>query len=411
MLSRRQFLAALGASTLGLAGCKYWPEDGFWHRCGPAELPASLAHNALLAKVWQGLDGAQLWDCHVHLLGSGDSGSGCWVNPRMDSLLHPIESLQKSFYLNAACVTDNDMDSAYVQRLLALHTAFPKGAKLMLLAFDWHYNANGERVAELSPFYTPNAYAQRLAREHAQHFEWIASVHPYRADAIEALERAAQGGARAVKWLPAAQGMDPADVRCDRYYEALARLKLPLLTHAGAELAVTGGQMQDYGNPLRLRRALDHGVRVIVAHCASLGDGIDLDRGPDGPAVSNFTLFTRLMEEPRYDKQLYGDLAAVGQLLRAGDALRTLLTRRDWHARLVYGSDYPLPGVMPIFAPRALATEGFLKQDEAVFLSELRRYNPLLFDIALMRLLAVDGRGFDATVFASRRVFVDGSKA
>jgi uncharacterized protein len=409
MLSRRRFLAALGAGTLGLTGCKYWPEDGFWHRCGPAELPASLARNALLAKVWQGIDAAQLWDCHVHLLGSGDSGSGCWVNPRMDSLLHPIESLQKSFYLNAACVTDNDMDSAYVQRLLALHAAFPKGAKVMLLAFDWHHNANGERVAELSPFYTPNAYAQRLAREHAQHFEWTASVHPYRADAIEALERAAQGGARAVKWLPAAQGIDPADAHCDRYYEALARLKLPLLTHAGTELAVHGGQMQDYGNPLRLRRALDHGVRVIVAHCASLGDGTDLDRGPDGPGVSNFALFARLMEEPRYAKQLFGDLAAVGQLLRAGDALRTLLTRRDWHTRLVYGSDYPLPGVMPVFAPRALAADGFLKPEEAMFLTELRRYNPLLFDFALMRLLAVDGRGFDAAAFASRRVFSGGS--
>ncbi len=70
-----------------------------------------------------------------------------------------------------------------------------------------------------------------------------------------------------------------------------------MLTHAGAELAVHGGQMQDYGNPLRLRRALDHGVRVIMAHCASLGDGTDLDRGPDAPAVSNFTLFARLMEE------------------------------------------------------------------------------------------------------------------
>jgi hypothetical protein len=34
-----------------------------------------------------------------------------------------------------------------------------------------------------------------------------------------------------------------------------------------------------------------------------------------------------------------------------------------------------------------------------------------LFDIALMRLLAVDGRGFDAAVFTSRRVFVAGSKA
>ena len=85
--------------------------------------------------------------------------------------------------------------------------------------------------------------------------------------------------------------------------------------------------------------------------------------------------------------------------------MRTLLKRRDWHARLVYGSDYPLPGVMPIFAPRALAAEGFIKSEEAQFLSELRRYNPLLFDLALMRLLAVDGQGFDAAAFATRRVF------
>ncbi|MEK7759479.1 MAG: amidohydrolase, partial [Pseudomonadota bacterium] len=142
-----------------------------------------------------------------------------------------------------------------------------------------------------------------------------------------------------------------------------------------------------------------------MAHCASLGDGIDLDRGPDSPAVSNFKLFARLMDEPRYARLLYGDLAAVGQLLRAGDTLRTLLARRDWHGRLMYGSDYPLPGVMPIFSPRGLATDGFLKQEEALFLSELRRYNPLLFDFALKRLLAVDGRGFDTAVFESRRVF------
>ena len=163
--------------------------------------------------------------------------------------------------------------------------------------------------------------------------------------------------------------------------------------------------MQDYGNPLRLRRALDHGVRVIVAHCASLGDGIDLDRGPDGPAVSNFKLFARLMDEPRYAKLLYGDLAAVGQRLRVGEALHTLITRREWQARLVYGSDYPLPGVMPIFSPRTLAADGFLKQEEAAFLSELRRTNPLLFDFALKRLFAVDGQGFDPVVFAARRVF------
>lgn len=411
MLTRRRLLAALGAGGLGLAGWRLWPEDGLWHPCGPPEISEAFARHALLARIWQGVEPAQLWDCHAHLLGNGDSGSGCWLNPRMDSLWRPIEALQKAFYLNAACVSDNELDSAYVKRLLALHAAFPKGAKLMLLAFDWYHDENGERVEVLSPFHTPNEYAHSLARKYTEHFEWIASVHPYRKDAIEALERAAQGGARALKWLPAAQGMDPADARCDRFYETLERLRLPLLTHAGDELAVHGGQMQDYGNPLRLRRALDCGVRVIVAHCASLGDGVDLDRGPDGPVVSNFKLFTRLMDEARYEKQLYGDLAAVGHRLRAGDTLHTLMTRRDWHARLVYGSDYPLPGVLPIFSLRALAADGFLKEKEAVFLSELRRYNPLLFDFALKRLLAVDGRGFDPAVFASRRVFVDGVKA
>jgi mannonate dehydratase len=407
MLSRRRFLAACAASLVS----QPVPAEWLWHGCGPAALPESLMQDGLMQRIWQGIDPAQFRDCHVHLLGSGDGGSGCWLNPRMESPWHPIERLQKAFYLNAACVSDQPgMDAAYVARLLALLAAFPPGAKLMLLAFDWHHQEDGRRVEALSPFYVPNAYAQRLAREYPQRFEWIASVHPYREDAIEAVVQAARGGARAIKWLPSAQGMDPADARCDRFYETLARLKLPLLTHAGSELAVHGGQMQDYGNPLRLRRALDRGVRVIVAHCASLGKGVDLDRGPNGPAVSNFTLFARLMDEPRYAKRLYGDLAAVGQLLRAGDTLRALVLRRDWQARLVYGSDYPLPGVQPIFSPRGLAADGFLRKEEAVFLNELRRYNPLLFDFALKRLLAVDGQAFDTVVFESRRVFARGSQ-
>ena len=406
MLTRRRFLVATGVAAVGFAGWRFWPDQGFLNDCAAVELPPALARHPLMVRVWEGIDPAQLWDCHVHLLGRGEAASGAWINPRMDSLLNPYELLQKAFYLNAACVQDEPgMDAAFVQRLLMQHQAFPRGSKLMLLAFDWHYDKHGQRVVERSPFHTPNEYAQRVARAHPQHFEWIASVHPYREDAVTALEAAARGGARAVKWLPAAQGMDPADARCDRFYETLTRLKLPLLTHAGQEMAVDGGEMQDYGNPLRLRRALDRGVRVIVAHCASLGDGIDLDRGPDGPPVSNFKLFTRLMQEPRYDKLLYGELSAVGQRLRAGDMLRTLLTRRDWHARLVNGSDYPLPGVMPIYSLRDLAADGFLKEREAKFLTALRRHNPLLFDFALKRLLTVDGRGFDSAVFASRRVF------
>ena len=408
MLTRRRFLAVagVGVGALGFAGWRFWPDQGLLNACASVELPAALARHDLMQRVWQGIDPARLWDCHVHLLGRGEAASGAWINPRMDSLLNPYEFLQKEFYLNAACVQDEPgMDAAFVQRLLVQHQVFPRGSKLMLLAFDWHYDIAGRKVEELSPFHTPNDYAQRVARAHPDHLEWIASVHPYRADAVPALQAVARGGARAVKWLPAAQGMDPADARCDRFYETLAHLKLPLLTHAGQEMAVDGGQRQDYGNPLRLRRALDHGVRVIVAHCASLGDGIDLDRGSDDPPVSNFELFTRLMQEPRYDKILYGELAAVGQRLRGGDMLRALIARREWHTRLINGSDYPLPGVMPIYSLRDLVADGFLKGAEAKFLSTLRRHNPLLFDFALKRLLAVEGQGFDPVVFASRRVF------
>jgi uncharacterized protein len=409
MLTRRRFLAACSAGALSLISPSVRAE-WLWHGCGPTTIPESLARNEFMQRLWHGIDATQLWDCHVHLLGRGDHNSDAWTNPRMNSLWHPIERLQKAFYLNAACVSDQPgMDAAYVAHLLELLAAYPPGAKAMLLAFDWHYQKEGKRVEALSPFFVSNEYAQRLAREHPQRFEWIASVHPYREDAIEALERAANDGARALKWLPSAQGMDPADPRCDRFYETLARLKLPLLSHAGGELAVHGGEMQDYGNPLRLRRALDHGVRVIVAHCATLGKGIDLDRGADGPEVSNFRLFARLMGEARYEKNLYGDLAAVGQRLRAGKPLRVLLQRHDWHARLINGSDYPLPGVQPIFSPRALASDGFLTQEQAEFLIELRRYNPLLFDFALKRLLAFDGKSFDPVVFATRRVF-DGDR-
>ena len=73
------------------------------------------------------------------------------------------------------------------------------------------------------------------------------------------------------------------------------------------ELAVKGGNREDFGNPLRLRRPLEQGVRVLVAHCASLGTGLDLDAGSRPARVDNFALFVRLMEEPNYQGLLFGD--------------------------------------------------------------------------------------------------------
>jgi len=403
-VKRRLFLASLGA--IATAGWYYWPEDGFTNPCLGASLPKDLADNELIAAAWQGVDANQCWDCHTHLLGLGDSGGGAWVNPDMRELGHPILRAQFAFFLNAACVDESTrVDSDYVSRLLAYQAGLASGTRLMLLAFDYAYDGDGRRLAEDSQFHIPNSYARDVARRHPGHFEWTASIHPYRKDALDALEEAARDGARAVKWLPPSMNIDPASPRCDAFYESLARLGLPLLSHAGLERAVHVPDAQKLGNPLRLRRPLEHGVRVIVAHCASLGDGEDLDAGAGESQLSNFALFARLMDEPRYEGLLFGDISAMTQLNRIGPALDTVLERDDWHDRLINGSDYPLPGVFPLFSVTTMVNRGYLKEHEADTVRAIRPHNPLLFDFVLKRTIRHAGKGFASNVFQTRRLF------
>ena len=255
-----------------------------------------------MRRAWEGLDPAQVWDSHAHLAGSGDAGSGIVVNPRMDSLLNPGQYARRLFFLNAGCAHDapGSVDRAYVERMHNLVDGMRPGAKLVLFAFERAHDERGAADWEHTAFYVPDAYARDVARAHPQYFEWAASIHPYRADALEALETAKREGARAVKWLPSSMGIDPAAPRCDRFYERLGQLDLPLITHAGLERAVLGRESVDYGNPLRLRRALDAGARVVIAHCASIGEDRDLDRGENGPYVESFALFARLMSESRH---------------------------------------------------------------------------------------------------------------
>ena len=111
------------------------------------------------------------------------------------------------------------------------------------------------------------------------------------------------------------------------------------------------------------------------------------------------------MNEPRYQGRLYGDISAVTQANRTESVLSTLIKRVEWHPRLIYGSDYPLPGVMPLFSLRRFVRQQFLTDTQAQVLSEIRPYNPLLFDFVLKRSLVSDGQHFTPVVFESRRVF------
>jgi uncharacterized protein len=355
--------------------------------------------------AWAGIDPAQCWDAHSHLVGSGDTPSGIYVNPRMESMLNPGLYARRLFFLNAGCVHDapGKVDPSYVDRMRNLLDGMRPGAKMLLFAFERSHDERGQPNLDESAFYVPDAYARDVARAHPRYFEWAASIHPYRDDAVAALRRAKADGARAVKWLPAAMAIDPASPRCDAFYEALKSLGLPLITHAGLERAVFGHDTQDFGNPLRLRRALDAGVRVVVAHCASMGQDRDLDRG--GAMTDSFALFVRLMGEARYEKTLFADISAMTQVNRAGPALARVLEEEAWQPRLLNGSDYPLPGIMPLFSIDYLVSLGLLGAAAAPVLRAIREHNPLLFDFVLKRHLRSRGKGFAPGVFETRRFF------
>jgi mannonate dehydratase len=402
-VNRRHFLGALGAAGV-VAGCDFSLADGVFNACG-ARLPERLRTHALVAAAWRGLDAGAVWDAHCHVFGNGDSGSGLWINPAMERIWQPQQYLQRLFYLNAGCVHDSPghVDASVVDRLLNQCEAMPAGFHAILFAFDWARDEAGRPVRERSTFFVPDDYAAGLAARFPAHFEWAASIHPHDPAALDRLDAAAAGGARAVKWLPTAQGIDPASARCDRFYRKLADLRLPLITHAGDERAVRGFG-EDLGNPLRLRRPLDAGVRVVVAHCASLGIGRDLDAGGT-TTVSNFDLFARLMDEPQYTRNLAGDISAVTQGNRM-EVVATLLARGHWHARLLNGSDYPLPGVLPLISLPALVERGLLDPAAVAPLKEIRDHNALLFDFVLKRSLVNNGAGFARSVFETRPFFV-----
>jgi mannonate dehydratase len=406
-LNRRSFLRASGATLAGgaLASWYFWPEQGLWNPC-LARLPRRLADHDLVRAAWQGIAAARVWDSHAHLVGTGDSGSGIVVNPATDSLLSPGQYARRLFFLNAGCAHEaqGNVDRSYVERMRNLLDGMPEGVKLVLYAFERAHDERGAPDWEHSTFYVPDAYARDVARAYPARFEWVASIHPYRPDALDALAWAKKEGARGVKWLPSAMGIDPASPRCDAFYSFLQKNDIPLIAHAGLERAVLGREMHDYGNPLRLRRALDAGVRVVVAHCASMGQDRDLDQGESGPYVDSFSLFTRIFE--KYETHCYGDISAMTQVNRAGPMLAKVVERTDWHARLLNGSDYPLPGVMPIFSVDYLVSLGLLAESAAPVLKEIRLHNPLLFDFVTKRSLRSNGKALAAGVFETRAFFM-----
>ena len=404
-VTRRRLLALAGASVLGLVGLRLLLPRLMRHGSSRRLTPEVAA---FVERCFAGIDRSRMWDAHVHVIGLGAGGTGCRVDPEMLSHVHPIKRFQFDMYKAGAGITDPaTADADYVERLLWLQRNANPSGKLVILAFDHYVDEHGVERPELSPLHTPNEYVLRLAAEHPELVAG-ASIHPYRPDCLDRLDTVAASGARCIKWLPNAMGIDPGSARCDGFYRRLAELRLPLITHGGKEYAMDAGLHQDLGNPLRLRRALDAGVRVVVAHCAAMGSFGDLDR--DGrPQRRSFDLFMRLFAEDQYEENLFADVSTLAHVHHELGPLRELLKAPELHHRLVYGSDYPLPALRFMVSPSKLQLGGLLDAEDRRMCNELFQINPLLFDFAVNRSLrlAEDGKvyRFSNRVFETEWLF------
>lgn len=264
-------------------------------------------------------------DMHCHVAGIGAGGSGCFLSLAMQ------RSWKTRFYFKAFGVTESELqlagDGLLLQRLSRRLAESSRVQSAVVLALDGFIDDRGELDRERTELYIPNDYLAAQCRIY-DNLLFGASVNPLRRDALERLDSVVADGAVLVKWLPSIQGADPADRRLIPFYRRLADLGLPLLAHTGEEESFTRAD-NSLADPARLRLALEQGVTVIAAHCASSGRN-------DGQ--SNLSRLLPLFAE---FPNLYADISALTLVNRFGH-LRKVLRHAEIHDRLLYGSDMPL---------------------------------------------------------------------
>lgn len=268
----------------------------------------------------------QVIDIHCHTAGIGAGRSGCFIARRLR------HSWKFRYYLKAFGVTIDELESAgdtlVLQRLAEELARAQLVHKAVVFALDGVVDARSGIDETRTELYIPNEFIADACRQYPN-LLFGASINPWRRDALDRLDEVVAAGAVLLKWLPSIQGIDPANPGLLPFYRRLAELQLPLLSHTGEEESFTRAD-NALADPEKLRLALEEGVTVIAAHCASNGRNAG-DR--------NFDRFTALMH--RYPN-LHGDVSALTQINRLGH-LQRVLAFPEWRDRLHYGTDMPLP--------------------------------------------------------------------
>lgn len=276
-------------------------------------------------------------DVHVHLAGVGTDGSGCWTSAAFRArytfrLLRRVHG-----------ITDEQMRASVDQDWAARIAAMVRESELdraVALGFDGVYDARGELDEARSQMVVPPAWVLAACRRHPELLPGP-SINPFRRDAMERLEECVEGGAVLLKWLPSAQGIDPASPRLRAFYRRLAEVGLPLLVHAGGgEMTFAEVAPRELNDVERLRVPLEAGVPVICAHSATR---VHLSRDRDQvPALREML--------GRYP-HLWVDNSGIANPSRFRHLPR-LAADETIRGRTLYGSDFPVPSSAAYYLAR-----------------------------------------------------------
>lgn len=263
-------------------------------------------------------------DMHVHIVGNGAGGTGCWL--RVTGWHRPLAALMLRHIGLPADAMTGDLDRLFVERLLEQVRASSLGAVVILAQDDVH-DDRGRVMKDVGSFFVPNDYVLGLARKHPEFLPAV-SIHPARPDALEELNRCLDAGAVMMKCLPNCQNINCSDRRFMKFWERMAEAKLPLLAHTGGEHTLPVVR-PEFADPRILKLPLECGVTVIAAHSGTKSGLFDPDY---------FAVFTEMI---RRFPNLYGDTSAFNVPMRGQHVLECL--REPLVSRLVHGSDYPVP--------------------------------------------------------------------
>jgi predicted TIM-barrel fold metal-dependent hydrolase len=263
------------------------------------------------------------FDCHIHLVGNGRKGNGCWL--KMSGWHRMMAGMMSRMVAMPVSFLHVDFDEIYVARIVEmLRTSSLDRA--LLLAQDEVYHEDGSK-RQFGSFHVPNDYLFSVCEAHPEFLPAV-SIHPARRDALDELDRCLERGARALKLLPNCLDVDCSLPRYDPFWEKMAAAGLPLLAHTGGEMTVPVANLL-YQDPEYLRRPLEIGVKVIAAHAASRSALFDPDH------------FDHLLEMMVEFPQLYADTSALNTPFRSAVFRRIL--ECGFPERFLHGSDYPVP--------------------------------------------------------------------